>query len=206
MNIFYLDSDPKIAAYQHCLKHKVKMILESAQMLACAYYVSNGITSSKQSKLPENKEKTQIIFKNFPRHRPNGELFPYGIGYVNHPCTVWSYSSIENWYWLLELAYNLGFEYSRIYKKEHACMPILDWFSENPPNLPNIELYESASEQLEYKTKDNVKISGIEFRSIANAETGKDKLKDLGNQTRNGLSVRSIMTCLVFIKALSYFR
>jgi hypothetical protein len=142
MNIFYLDSDPKIAAYQHCLKHKVKMILESAQMLASAYYVSNGITSSKQSKLPENKEKTQIIFKNFPRHRPNGELFPYGIGYVNHPCTVWSYSSIENWYWLLELAYNLGFEYSRIYKKEHACMPILDWFSENPPNLPNIEFYE----------------------------------------------------------------
>ena len=70
----------------------------------------------------------------------------------------------------------------------------------------HFELYESASEQLEYKTKDNVKISGIEFRSIANAETGKDKLKDLGNQTRNGLSVRSIMTCLVFIKALSYFR
>lgn len=149
MNIFYLDSDPKIAAHQHCLKHKVKMILESAQMLASAYYVSNGITSSKQSKLPENKEKIKTIFKEFPRYKSkqldiftDNESLPYGIGYVNHPSTIWSYSSIENWNWLLDLAFHLGFEYSRVYKKEHACMPVLDWFLENTPNLPNIEFFE----------------------------------------------------------------
>lgn len=143
MNIFYLDSDPKIAAYQHCLKHKVKMILESAQMLASAYYVTNGITSSKISKLPKNVNKIQEIFSGFPRYKPNGDIFPYGIGYVNHPSTIWSYSSIENWNWLLDLAFNLGFEYSRVYKKEHACMPVLDWFLENPPsNLPDAQFYE----------------------------------------------------------------
>ena len=37
MNIFAVDSDPKIAAQQLCDKHVVKMILESAQML-CAVF------------------------------------------------------------------------------------------------------------------------------------------------------------------------
>jgi MoxR-like ATPase len=70
----------------------------------------------------------------------------------------------------------------------------------------HFEFYEPASEQIEYKTKDTVKLSGVDFRSLDSLETGKDKIKDIGNQTRNGLSVRSITTCLVFIKALTYFR
>jgi hypothetical protein len=68
------------------------------------------------------------------------------------------------------------------------------------------ELYESGGEQLEYKTKDNVKLSGIDFSRLSGAETGKDKTKDIGSQTMNGLSVRAIMTSLVYIKALTYFR
>lgn len=36
MNIFVLDTDPKLAAQYHCDKHVVKMILESAQMLSTA--------------------------------------------------------------------------------------------------------------------------------------------------------------------------
>lgn len=68
------------------------------------------------------------------------------------------------------------------------------------------ELFESAAEQIEYKTKDTVKLSAIDFRNLLDAETGKDKTKDIGSQTRNGLSVRAIMTLLVFVKALSYFR
>ncbi len=70
----------------------------------------------------------------------------------------------------------------------------------------HFELYESAGEQLEYKTKDNVKLSGIDFRQLAALETGKDKVKDLGSQTHCGLSVRALMTCMVFAKALTFFR
>ncbi len=70
----------------------------------------------------------------------------------------------------------------------------------------HFEFYEPASEQIEYKTKDTVKLSAVDFRMLDSLETGKDKIKDLGNQTRNGLSVRAIMTSLVFIKALTYFR
>jgi hypothetical protein len=59
---------------------------------------------------------------------------------------------------------------------------------------------------MEYKTKDSVKVSGIDFKNLSSLETGKDKVKDIGNQTKNGLSVRSLMTSLIFIKALTYFR
>jgi MoxR-like ATPase len=68
------------------------------------------------------------------------------------------------------------------------------------------EFCEPAAMQFEYKTKDTVKLSGTEFDQLAAGETGKDKVKDLGSQTRNGLSVRAIMTALTFIKAMAYFR
>lgn len=68
------------------------------------------------------------------------------------------------------------------------------------------EFSDHAATQFEYKTKDTVKLSGGDWSQLAAQETGKDKLKDLGAQTRNGLSVRSLMTVLVFVKAMSYFR
>ncbi|MEQ8350458.1 MAG: AAA family ATPase [Leptospiraceae bacterium] len=70
----------------------------------------------------------------------------------------------------------------------------------------HFEFFESAGEQLEYKTKDNVKLSGLDLSHLMLEETGRDLIKDLGSQTKNGLSVRAIMTCLVFAKAIAYFR
>lgn len=68
------------------------------------------------------------------------------------------------------------------------------------------EFMEYAGEQIEYKTKDTVKLGGSDFAKFFNLETGKDKIRDLGNQTKNGLSVRAIFTCINYAKALSYFR
>jgi MoxR-like ATPase len=70
----------------------------------------------------------------------------------------------------------------------------------------HFEFLENAGEQIEYKTKDTLKLAGLDFRTYLNLETGKDKSRDLGNQTKNGLSVRAIMTCITFIKAIAYFR
>jgi hypothetical protein len=41
---------------------------------------------------------------------------------------------------------------------------------------------------------------------VASQESGKDKVRDIGTQTRNGLSVRALMTLLAFAKALAWFR
>jgi MoxR-like ATPase len=68
------------------------------------------------------------------------------------------------------------------------------------------EFLEPAADQLEYKTKDTAKLASADLHQLSAGETGKDKLKDLGAQTKNGLSVRALMTVLVFAKALAYFR
>jgi MoxR-like ATPase len=69
-----------------------------------------------------------------------------------------------------------------------------------------LEYLESGALQFEYKTKDTVKLSAIDWRQAIASETGKDRVKDIGAQTKNGMSVRAVMTTLIFVKALSYFR
>lgn len=68
------------------------------------------------------------------------------------------------------------------------------------------ELLETAGAQFEYLTKDTARLSGVDWGQIVAADNGRDRIKDLGCQTRNGLSVRNLMTLLVFAKALAYFR
>jgi MoxR-like ATPase len=68
------------------------------------------------------------------------------------------------------------------------------------------EYHDRGASHFEYKTKDTVKLAGVDFRELAALDTGTDKRKDLGSQTRNGLSVRSLMTVLSFVKAMAYFR
>jgi MoxR-like ATPase len=70
----------------------------------------------------------------------------------------------------------------------------------------HFEFFENGGEQIEYKTKDTVRLASVDLNQYFGRETGKDMLKDLGSQTQNGLSVRAIMTCLAFMKALAYFR
>jgi MoxR-like ATPase len=68
------------------------------------------------------------------------------------------------------------------------------------------EFCEVAADQFEYKTKDTARLAGIEWHVLTALETGRDRLKDLGCQTKNGLSVRALMTLLTYAKALAYFR
>lgn len=68
------------------------------------------------------------------------------------------------------------------------------------------ELMETAGAQFEYLTKDTARLAGGDWAQVTAADNGRDRLKDLGCQTRNGLSVRNLMTLLVFAKALAYFR
>ena len=42
MNIFYLDKEPRLCAQYHVDKHVVKMILETAQLLSTAHWLTGG--------------------------------------------------------------------------------------------------------------------------------------------------------------------
>lgn len=70
----------------------------------------------------------------------------------------------------------------------------------------NFEFCQQGGEQIEYMTKDTVKLAGHDPGQLAAREGGTDQVKDLGSQTRNGLSVRALLTALTFIKAMTYFR
>jgi MoxR-like ATPase len=70
----------------------------------------------------------------------------------------------------------------------------------------HFEFLNPGGDQLEYKAKDTAKLAGIDVALLSAQDTGRDHLKDLGSQTRNGLSVRAMLTALVFVKAMAYFR
>ena len=55
MNIFHLHKDPKICAEYHCDKHVVKMILETAQMLAATQTHPTPVSYTHLT-LPTNRE------------------------------------------------------------------------------------------------------------------------------------------------------
>lgn len=148
MNIFFLDTNPQKAAVYHCDKHVVKMILESCQMLCSNVWYENGITSSKMKKevIQKDPSFSKQIFKNFPRIDKNGDIKPYGIGYVNHPCTVWARESKSNTKWLLDFTGYLILEYEKRYHKTHACKKVYKWLLERFNTINQNFIKESITE------------------------------------------------------------
>jgi MoxR-like ATPase len=68
------------------------------------------------------------------------------------------------------------------------------------------ELCEMAGSQFEYRTKDTARLAGVDWAALVASDNGRDRLKDLGCQTRNGVSVRGLMTLMLYAKALAWFR
>ncbi|QTE30901.1 MoxR family ATPase [Pengzhenrongella sicca] len=69
-----------------------------------------------------------------------------------------------------------------------------------------LELLERAGWQFEYRTKDTARLAGIDPRQFAAADTGRDRLGDIGEQTLTGLSVRALQSLVAYSKAMAYFR
>ena len=97
MNIFYLDSDPVIAASYVYDKHKVKMILESAQMLCTAHHHYGELY--------------------YPSITP-----PYKKVHYNHPSTIWCRTNSKQYNWLYNHMLALGEEYTRRYGRTHLTI------------------------------------------------------------------------------------
>lgn len=109
MNIFLLDYNLEENMKQMVDRHVVKQILESCQLLCSAYYFT-------------------------------GEeyLAEYKLSHANHPCSIWTRQSIENWLWLREYGLKLCEEYTFRYGKIHKCQYIIDDMFK--PSLPSKEL------------------------------------------------------------------
>jgi hypothetical protein len=107
MNIFVLDRDPRLAAEYHCDKHVIKMILETAQLLSAAHHVLDG-------------EKPGL----------------YKLTHKNHPCSLWTRESRENYFWTLNLGLWLLYEYEKRYGKTHKTSEVMERLKTAPKNTP----------------------------------------------------------------------
>ena len=110
MNIFYLDEDPQEASEMMCDKHNVKMILESAQMLSTAHRVLDDDGFADEYKL-------------------------YKATHKNHPSSVWTRKTDENYYWHFDLFRSMLSEYTFRYGKIHKCEGLLDALVVAPKNI-----------------------------------------------------------------------
>lgn len=129
MNIFALDNEPLIAARQHCDKHVVKMILESAQMLSTAHRMLDGkeIITTKNGR----KSRQWILTD------PVRDGIIYQAVHMNHPCTVWTRETEWNYRWHYDLFRSLCSEYTHRYGKIHTTETKLkDVLRMVPHNIP----------------------------------------------------------------------
>jgi hypothetical protein len=109
MNIFFLHLLPDICAQMHIDKHVIKMILETAQLLCSAHYLSES------------------------DYKPC-----YKLTHKNHPSAIWTRESKGNYQWLCSLGQELCKEYTYRYGKIHKCQPYIEDLAKNVPNLPDI--------------------------------------------------------------------
>jgi len=137
MNIFVLSEEPYEAAQMVCDKHCSKMIVESAQMLSTAHRMLNGYVE----KRPSKSGKRMINY--WVHKNPNLETFLYKAVHHNHPCTVWTMESKDNYIWHYNHFIGLADEFLMRYKKPHMTVVKLKEVLRNPPHgIPNIGLTE----------------------------------------------------------------
>jgi hypothetical protein len=110
MNIFFLSSNPTVAAKMQCDKHVVKMILETAQMLSTAHRVLDG----------DEYADMQGLYKRT---------------HENHPSAVWVRSSVYAYTWTYLHMLGLLKEYTNRYGKVHATQRLQRALRKVPDNL-----------------------------------------------------------------------
>ena len=104
MNIFYVDSDPVIAAKSLHNKHIHKMALESCQLLITCF------TEERLKSAPLTSKGTSWKHTHY-----------------NHPCAKWVRESRNNFEWLFHHAYELISQYKLRYNKNSSLRSILMW-------------------------------------------------------------------------------
>lgn len=111
MNIFFTSTDPKVCADEHCDRHLVKMILESAQLLSTAHRVLDGDDWADSVGL-------------------------YKKTHMNHPSAIWARQSSQNYTWLYQLLYHLCVNYEIKTEKRHkTAQTILAHLKIHPTNI-----------------------------------------------------------------------
>jgi hypothetical protein len=125
LNIFFVDTDPVVAAQCLVDKHVVKMILESAQLMSTAHRVLDG-----REVLGESATGRRV--KRFVLEDAREDIL-YKSTHLNHPSSKWTRTSVENYLWLVEHFFALCDEYTHRYGKTHKCFA-MGYHLQSPPH------------------------------------------------------------------------
>lgn len=58
-------------------------------------------------------------------------ISPYKTTHYNHPCSIWSRQSKENYMWLIQHGLSLSAEYTERYGKVHKSQQVIEWCRDN---------------------------------------------------------------------------
>jgi hypothetical protein len=128
MNIFYVDSDPEVAARNMVDRHVVKMILETAQLLSTAHRVIDGEEFVGQTQSGRKAKRWRLSGK--------ADAIMYAATHINHPSAVWVRENSANYAWLYDHLLALGREYTYRYGRTHLTIDKLkDILRDAPANI-----------------------------------------------------------------------
>jgi hypothetical protein len=128
MNIFYVNSDPEVAARSMVDRHVVKMILETAQLLSTAHRVIDGEEYVGQSQSGRKAKRWRLS--------GNVDAIMYAATHINHPSAVWVRENSANYNWLYDHLLALGREYTHRYGRTHLTIDKLkDILKDAPENI-----------------------------------------------------------------------
>jgi hypothetical protein len=128
MNIFYVNSDPEVAARNMVDRHVVKMILETAQLLSTAHRVIDGEEYVGQSQSGRKAKRWRLS--------GNVDAIMYAATHINHPSAVWVRENSANYNWLYDHLLALGREYTHRYGRTHLTIDKLkDILKDAPENI-----------------------------------------------------------------------
>jgi hypothetical protein len=131
MNIFMISSDPKQSAIWLVDKHIVKMATESAQLLSTAHRILDGTPYNGKSKTGRNVKRWHL--------HDDRENILYLACHINHPSSIWTRTSVQNYLWLVEHFYAILDEYTYRYGKKHKCSELAYTLQSPPKNLTKYE-------------------------------------------------------------------
>lgn len=115
MNIFVTDYNPQLAAIDHCDKHVVKMVLETAQMLSTCMHLKGFNVDGLYKKT-----------------------------HVNHPCVKWLMESENNIKWTIALGRYLASEYFIRFGRRHKSSVVINKIANEINWIPNTRGYNNT--------------------------------------------------------------
>lgn len=143
MNIFILDRTPEACARAHTDVHVRKMLLESAQILCSAHYRSRQLMTESLEQIsktvprtPENQHRFMMA-QGLDVQMESFDQPPYLATHLNHPCVGWAAETHANYYWLVELGYQLHTEMQyRWPESTHKSFEVIKWADTHPLDYP----------------------------------------------------------------------